>query len=145
MRGFTLIEILVALIIAGILASTLVTVAWPGDGARAEEEARRLATLLELAAAEARASGRAIAWSPERSAYSFWQRSDDGQWEQFPPASVYGPRLLSAPAVVEGRRAVLAPHGLLSPIEATVSAGNVRIVLQSQALGRVSLQRLHAR
>jgi type II secretion system protein H len=144
MRGFTLLEILVVLCIAGVLSTTLVVAAWPSDAARTGEEARRLAALLELAAAEARASGRAIAWSPERSSYSFSQRRDDGEWAAFPQSSVYRQRSLGA-AVIEGQRAVLSPHGFHVPFEATISADGMQIILRSEALGRVSLQRLHAR
>ena len=77
--GFTLIEVMVVAVIIAVLSSMLVLVAMPGDAALADKEARRLAALLELASAEARASGQSIAWAPERDGYSFWQRSDDGE------------------------------------------------------------------
>jgi general secretion pathway protein H len=145
MRGFTLLEMLVALAIAGIVASTLVVAAWPSPGARAEEEARRLAALIELADAEARADGRAIAWSPEPGGYAFWQRGEDGEWSRFPPSSIYQPRALGEPVVVRGERIVLGVHGLAWPSQASVSAANTHVVLRREALGRISLQRLHAR
>ena len=62
--GFTLIEILVAMAIVGVLAAILVLVAAPGEATQARNEARRLAALLELTFGEARASGQSIAWSP---------------------------------------------------------------------------------
>ena len=50
--GFTLIEILVVVAVIAAVASILVLAASPSDATRARNEARRLATLLELAIAE---------------------------------------------------------------------------------------------
>lgn len=63
-RGFTLIELLVVLAIVA-LASALIVVALPDRTQdRLNEEAERLAALLESARTEARASGIAVRWEP---------------------------------------------------------------------------------
>ena len=144
MRGFTLLEMLVALCIAAALTTTLVVSAWPDRRARVEEEARRLAMLVELAATEARASGQAIAWSPQAGGYGFWQRGEDGEWTRFPATSIYTARSLEGVAIA-GERAVLSPHGLLAPLEAALWSGDVRFLVRSEALGGVSIHRVHAR
>jgi general secretion pathway protein H len=62
-RGFTLIEMLVVLAIVAIAAG-LVIVTLPDRGQdRLDEEAERLAALLESARTEARASGIAVYWT----------------------------------------------------------------------------------
>jgi type II secretion system protein H len=144
MRGFTLLELLIAVAIIAIVSSTLVVKAWPDAAASADSEARRLAALLESAISEARTSGQAIAWSPEGSGYAFWRRNAEGAWTHFPEDSVYRPRRLAAGAVLRSERAVLVPYGMAGGIEAAISGGNTTIIIRSGALGRVSLERIHA-
>ena len=150
--GFTLIEVMVVVVIVAVLSSMLVIAAMPGDAALADKEARRLAALLELASAEARARGQGIAWSPERDGYSFWQRSDDGDWARFPDTSVYRRRSFGGQTELrdvrmddrvlpEGDRINMAPYGTRSLFEATITGGNARITLRGGVLGRISLQR----
>ena len=150
--GFTLIEVMVMVVIIAVLSSMLVIVAMPGGAAQVDKEARRLATLLELASAEARAGGQSIAWSPESDGYSFWQRSDDGEWTRFPDSSVYRHRsfagraefrevLVDARVLPQGDRIILSPYGNRGLIEATMGSGNARITLRGSVLGRISLQR----
>jgi type II secretion system protein H len=150
--GFTLIEVMVVVVIIAVLSSMLVIVAMPGDAALADREARRLAALLELASAEARASGESIAWSPEGDGYSFWQRSDDGEWTRFPETSIYRHRsfggrtelrevLIDARILPQGDRITMSPYGTRGLIEATIAGGNAQITLRGGVLGRISLQR----
>jgi general secretion pathway protein H len=143
-KGFTLVETMVVVCIVGVMSLVVVLGVAPGEGAAAEKEARRLAALLELAAAEARASGEPLAWTPERRGYSFWRRAEDGEWLRFPDSSPYRQRSFAAGIAIEGAAATLRPHGLQAPLEASIRGGNTRILDRSGALGRVSLQRLHA-
>jgi general secretion pathway protein H len=145
MKGYTLLETLVAVCMVGVLSSMVMMAAWPTEGARLDKEARRLAALLELAIVESRASGQAIAWSPEGRGYTFWRKGDDGNWARFPETSVYRQRSFGGDTGVGGERVVLSPHGLQTPLEATIRSGGTQFVLRSEALGRVSVQRLHAR
>jgi len=151
-QGFTLIETLIALAIAGILSATLVVVAFPGDAARAQNEAQRLAALLELASTEARATGQRLAWSPEPGGYAFWRIGEDGEWTRFPATSIYRPRSLDGqttlgPVRVDSRDlpadrlVAFSPYGNQPLIEATIAGGNARFILRGGILGRISLQR----
>lgn len=144
MRGFTLLELVVVVCILGVLAALAAYAVVPGEAALAEREARRLALLLELAAAETRAGGEAIAWTPEPGGYAFWRRGDDGEWTRFPASSPYRPRAVDAAISVEGERAVFAAYGLQAPLAATIRGGHAELILRSGPLGRVSLQRIHA-
>ncbi len=143
---------MIALAIAGVLSATLVLIAFPGDAARAQNEARRLAALLELASTEARATGQRLAWSQEPGGYAFWQLGDDGEWTRFPETSIYRPRSLDGqialgPVRVDSRDlppgslVPFSPYGNQALIEATIAGGNARFILRGGILGRISLQR----
>lgn len=147
--GFTLIEILVAMTVVGVLSVMLVIVTGPGDATLARTESRRLAALLELALAEARANGRSIAWSPVEGGYTFWRRADDEEWTNFPDDSPYKRRtlpaatklrdvLVDARALAPGERVVLSPYGLSGAIQATIAGGNMSFILRGGPLGRIS-------
>lgn len=152
-KGYTLIEVMVVVVIIAALSAMVVLGVRPDEGAQAEREARRLAALLELSLAEARASGRTIAWSPEGAGYSFWQVSDDGDWARFPDDSIYRRRafggttefqrvLLDARELAPGDRVILSPYGSRGLIEATIAGGNARFILRGGVVGRISLQRI---
>lgn len=81
-RGFTLIEVLVVLLLMGLFAGMVGVVIRPDDGGLLRLEGERLARLLELAAAEARLSGRAIAWTADESGYRFWRISAGDGWQE---------------------------------------------------------------
>jgi len=147
--GFTLIEILVAMTIIGVLSVMLVVVMAPGDTTLARTEARRLAALLELALAEARAGGQSIAWSPVEGGYTFWRRAEDGEWTRFPDDSPYKRRSLPAAtqlrdvqvdarALAPGERVLLSPYGLSGAIQATIAGGNMSFTLRGGPLGRIA-------
>ena len=148
--GFTLIEILVAIAIIAVLSVVLVLAAAPGEASHARTEARRLATLLELALGEARAGGQSIAWAPAPDGYAFLRKGEDGEWQGFPADSPY--RRRSLPAGVSlgavqfdaqplrpGERIVITPYGMGGAIQATIAGGGASIVLRGGALGRVTL------
>lgn len=81
-RGFTLIEIIVALAIIGIFAGLIGSNVQPGERESLRLEAERLAQLLELAGIEARASGKPIAWTTSGSKYEFGQSRKRGEWSE---------------------------------------------------------------
>jgi general secretion pathway protein H len=79
-KGFTLIELLVVLLVMGLAAGLIGALAQPGDRALLRVEAERLAQLLDLAATESQLSGRPLAFTSERSNYSFWRWREDAGW-----------------------------------------------------------------
>jgi general secretion pathway protein H len=80
MRGFTLIEMLVVLLIMGLFVGLVSSVAQPDDRALVRVEAERLAQLLDLAATKSRLTGRSIAWTADARGYRFWAFSEDTYW-----------------------------------------------------------------
>ncbi len=79
-RGFTLLEMLVVLLIAGIALGTATAQLMPDDRSELRDEAEQLALLLENAELEAQTGGAAMAWLPDRSGYQFWRRNRQGNW-----------------------------------------------------------------
>lgn len=81
LRGFTLVELLVVLLIVGLLVGGISVSSLPDDRARLRIEADRLGRLLELAADESRYTGKAIAWSADERGYRFWRLLEPG-WNE---------------------------------------------------------------
>lgn len=79
-RGFTLIELLVVLLIMGLLVGLVSVIVRPDDRGLVGLEAERLAQLLDLAAAESRLTGHAIAWTADGAGYRFWRTTGDAAW-----------------------------------------------------------------
>lgn len=111
-RGFTLLELLVAMVIVGIIASfAVLSVGDGGRDATQRREAERLAALLSLAADEAVLRGRELGLALDPDGYAFLTL----EGERWRPAAGDGPlgdRRLPAPfrlaAEVEGRYLPLA-------------------------------------
>jgi general secretion pathway protein H len=133
-RGFTLIELLVVMAIVAI-ASALVAVTLPDRTQdRLNEEAERLAALLESARTEARASGVAVRW--ELVALP----TDDGTQFRFvglPSALALPTRWLGegVSAEIVGARAItLGPEPILPAQRIVLRLEDRRVVLASDGL-----------
>lgn len=147
--GFTLLEMLVVLVIAGLLVA-LVTLA-PSRNRRAEleEEAQRLASLLESAGDEAQVRSTVIAWQPVEGGYQFFERTQTGAWAPmaeglFRPhrwttdgtsASIrYTGSRESTARVVQGE------ESFTVPVTITLSSGTARFVLAGTGIGNFVVQ-----
>jgi general secretion pathway protein H len=80
-RGFTLIELLVVMVILGITLGLVSLNAIPGQQAL-QQDAKRIALLLQLARDEAIVRNRQIAFEASADNYRFMIRNDNKQWEQ---------------------------------------------------------------
>jgi general secretion pathway protein H len=76
--GFTLLEMLVVLVIAGLLVSLASLTLTRNPRTDLNEEAQRLALLFESAGDEAQVRARPIAWQPVSGGFRFDIRTDDG-------------------------------------------------------------------
>ncbi|NYE63024.1 general secretion pathway protein H [Duganella sp. 1224] len=81
-RGFTLIELLVVMVILGITLGLVSLSAMPGQKQAMQQDARRIALLLQLARDEAIVRNRQIAFEAGSDSYRFMIRNDNKQWEQ---------------------------------------------------------------
>ena len=77
-RGFTLLEMLVVLVIAGLLVSLASLSLSRNPRTDLNEEAQRLALLFESAGDEAQVRARPIAWQPLDGGFRFDLRTEDG-------------------------------------------------------------------
>jgi general secretion pathway protein H len=73
-------------------------------------EAERLAQLLDLAAVEARLTGKPIAWTVEGAQYRFWRWRDDAGWSEARDDSLRARRLPAGMAISELRIEAMRPQ-----------------------------------
>ncbi|QET03373.1 MULTISPECIES: prepilin-type N-terminal cleavage/methylation domain-containing protein [Cupriavidus] len=105
-RGFTLLELLVVMVIAGIVISLVAVNASPNERGRILDDGQRIARLFELAQEEAQLGARPIAWEGNSSGWRFLEATPQG-WQPM-RTDVFAPgrwRLaMDSVAIVEGGR-----------------------------------------
>lgn len=89
--GFTLLELLVVLVIAGITLGIVSFNAMPSPRQALQNEAQRIALLLQLARDEAIVRDRAIAFEVDAEGYRFLQR-EERTWQPLPADDLLRPR-----------------------------------------------------
>ena len=94
-----MIEMLVVLLIMGLLVGLVSAITRPDDRALLQVEARRLAALLDFAAAKPRLTGKPVAWTASGPDYRFWQFYEDTGW-----AEIRDGDLLRARTLPQGMR-----------------------------------------
>lgn len=138
-RGFTLLELLVVLVIVGIMLGFVTLNALPSGRQALQNEAQRIALLLQLARDEAIVRNRPVAFEVDQYRYRFWILDENNVWQpidkddmlrerefQRAPVNVaIDPPMMgqnNVPRIVFGREPVDKPFVLsLSIGEATVS------------------------
>ncbi len=111
--GFTLIEILVVVIIVGIVSAVVIlSFGVLGDDRAMQQQARRLASLVDLASDEALMQGRDYGLEFTRQGYRFLEHDPfSGQWQEIIGDDVLRPRQidenLELDLVLEDRNIVL--------------------------------------
>ena len=153
-QGFTLIEVLVVLLIMGLLAGVAGALVRPDDRGLLRLEAERLAQLLDLAAAESRFTGNAIAWTADGSGYRFWRMREDVErsapWSEILDSDLLRARALPQGMLVSGLRVAdepvhgamrlaFAPHGPALPFSIEMSLGNARYAVAASPIGELSV------
>lgn len=146
-RGFTLIEMLAALLVMGLLVGLVSVTLRPDERGLLRDEAERLAQLLNLATEEARMTGRPVEWSAAGAAYRFRRAPVEGGWDEvrgddplrarvLPPGMTVSALRVEAAAPARMRLELL-PYGppLLFTIE--LSLGRERARLAASPLGEV--------
>ena len=138
--GFTLLELLIVIAIVAV-GLGLVSMALPdGERARLDEEAERLAALIETARAESRVSGAPVVWQPRRADDAATDAA--GQPLQFRFIGL--PRSLALPTrwldprttaeVVGAPQLVLGPEAILPAQRVRLALGPHRLELASDGL-----------
>ena len=112
--GFTLLELLVVMVIAGIMLGAVTLNAMPDQRQRMERDARRIASLMQLARDEAILRNAPVAFDADPNAYRFLVR-EDRSWN------------LLKDDMLRERSFELAPVGLGIEPQGTQSGG-VRVI-----------------
>lgn len=147
-RGFTLIEMLIVLMIMGLLVGLVSVVVRPDDQGLLRIEAERLAQLLDLAAAESRLAGHAIAWTADGPRYQFWRMTGDARWSEVRDSDLLRARTLPQGMMISGLRIenapadaalrlVFAPHGLTQAFTVEMSLGAARCAVAASPIGEI--------
>jgi general secretion pathway protein H len=149
-RGFTLVEILVAITVIAI-AATLAVVAWQGDPrVDAAREARRFAGALEYAAARAQWRRETLAVAADGNAWRFLRETAPARWSVVADDDVLAAHALPAPLsivpasyagqpVAPGVRIPLYASGRNEPFAVVVAGGATPLVVAADPLNRVSV------
>jgi len=135
-RGFTLLEMLVALVVASIMLSMATLQLMPSAQTVLREESQRLAFLMENGAMSSQAGGQSLAWSGTGNSYRFWKRTREGEWVRIERDNLLHPRNLPETVRIgevsfNGRRIEPGALVLLSP---ELSAKDFRVSLHSSEL-----------
>ena len=143
-RGFTLLELLVVMVIAGIVISLVAVNAAPNERGRVLDDGQRIARLFELAQEEAQLRARPIAWEADTVGWRFLQATPAG-WAPL-SGDVFAPtkwRLqLDRVAVTEGGRGnggarlVFGRELIEGPQHVVLVRGGIRVDVASDGDGR---------
>lgn len=145
--GFTLIEVLVALVIIGLFAGLISSIVRPDERTLLRVEAERLAQLLDLAGTEARMSGRSLAWTTDGSSYRFWWNQRGAGWSEIRNNDLFRERTFPQGMKIAGMliemspadfmRLEFSPHGSMPAYAIKISFGTERYTVTGSPVGDV--------
>lgn len=142
-RGFTLLELLVVLVIAGLTLGMVSFNAMPSERQILLKESQRIALLLQLARDEAIVRNRPIAFEADQQGYHFLMR-DDNAWQllshdellrdrQFQRAPV---TVSITPGPIQGPlRVVFGREPVDKPFVLTLGAGESSVAIRADGIG----------
>jgi general secretion pathway protein H len=144
-QGFTLIELMVVLVIIGIASAAISLSIRPDPLQLLRKDAERVAQLLQVAQAEARADGRPIVWVADAKGFRFGRRGEGGVgFESLMEDAQLRPRAWHSPKVevrVEPRQTVvLNAEWINPPLRLILSDGANRLSVLRDGSGRISIQ-----
>ena len=149
-RGFTLLELLVVLVIAGILLGMVGLNAMQGERQVLQGEAQRIALLLQLARDEAIVRNRPVAFEAEPERYRFLIR-EGNKWEPFPQDELLRERefrrapvdlSINPPTVAESNpmRIVFGREPVDKPFVLTITLGDASVAIRADGVGHFEVE-----
>jgi general secretion pathway protein H len=150
MRGFTLLELLVVLVIAGIMLGVVSFNAMPSKRQALQNEAQRIAVLLQTAREEAIVRNRPIAFEVDQYRYRFWIRGDDNQWVPVTQDDILRERdFKAAPLAVSvnppppgtgALRVVFGREPVDKPFVLTLASGDASVAVRADGIGHFEVE-----
>ena len=145
-RGFTLVEMLVVLMVMGLCLGLISVNIAPSERDLLRVEAERLAQVLDLAAEEARITGKSIAWTAEESGYRFWRLGTDSEWMEIRDSGPLRARSLSPGMTISDlrvdamraqsfKRVEFLPGGVALAFTIDLSLGTERYAVAASPVG----------
>lgn len=149
--GFTLLEMLIALVVISIAISLVMINIMPDERSQLRGEAERLALLLENAGLEARISGSPLAWSSTKTGYQFWHKNSYNDWVRIEESSPFRARNLPEGMTISEVRVEEQPlkrDDLLSfsasvlpqPYDIRMSSATLSLNIIGKSTGDISIQ-----
>jgi type II secretion system protein H len=136
-RGYTLIELLVAIAIIAVVAGMVALSLPGGEERRVREEAARLGALFRIAQDQARVAGRVLVWQADLEGYAFRPLdADAASWQD----DTLRPR--SWPFAVqrlEAQPIVFTREPMLSPASVRIATAASDVLISLDALGNVAV------
>lgn len=148
--GFTLLELLVVLVIAGIMLGMVSFNAMPGEQQVLQKDAQRIALLLQLARDEAIVRNRPIAFEADPERYRFLLR-EENTWQALAQDDLLREREFSrapvavsiSPPVAQGDgplRVVFGREPVDNPFILTLAAGQAQVSIRADGIGHFTVE-----
>ncbi|MBL8329608.1 MAG: prepilin-type N-terminal cleavage/methylation domain-containing protein [Rubrivivax sp.] len=139
-RGFTLLELLIVVAIVGMASGLVALAIRDPQASRLDQEAVRLAALLESARAESRAAGVPVVWAPVRSTdvASAGEGPADFRFLGLPSRAGLPTRWLdpeTSADLLGARALMLGPEPLIGPQRVVLRLGDQRLEVATDGLG----------
>ena len=149
-RGFTLLELLVVVVIVGITLGMVSFNAMPSNQKNLQNEARRIALLLQSARDEAIVRNRPVAFEADGNHYSFLVRNDTS-WEAITDDDLMRERefklgpvglAMDPPPVtgVDPLRIVFGREPVDKPFVLTMSVGEDAVAIRADGIGHFTVE-----
>jgi general secretion pathway protein H len=146
-RGFTLLELLVVMVIAGIMLGFVSFNAMPSEQQALQGEAKRIALLMQLARDEAIVRNRPIAFEADGERYRFLLR-DENVWQALTNDDLLRERefkrspvaLAMDPPSPPPLRIVFGREPVDKPFVLTMSLGSANVAIRADGIGHFEVE-----
>ena len=151
-RGFTLLELLIVVVIAGITLGLVTFTAFHSDRQSIQRDAERIALLLQLTREEAILRNRPTAFEADATSYYFLVREDNG-WQLLPQDDILRQRAFERPpmqllmqppqtttAAQYSVRIIFGREPVDKPFTFTVTNGESSALIRADGIGHFSVE-----